>query len=389
MLYESLPKNTTIEFSFQTKGWDESEFRKSGGFVAVVLNYNKKAEIKVACESALQQDFTIYEVLFMDDASTDGSYDIMLDVARAFSADCKNFSDGRQIKLTVVKNLTNQTILGQWSIAVSISKGTWFGMFCGDDISLPCRIQTVKSIIASYPTVRAVCTSGQIQGGGRIGKGSTPLAWRGTDRVLPLNYWLGCTSFWHRDVLIKSFGRHNMDDFVLMWNAIILCQGTSDVVLIWALDKSTIQYKVGTGVSTEHANKFRSSNNWLAKTWNMALAARRFGKKFCAHTWKFIVEFDKRYGKDSYLREQIHGYYRLNQMKSANWFGRLKILIIVLIFERRNEYGGVRKEIIEGCLKTFSLFLLGPISFVMLLAPKELVRRIRRKLPENINKTGE
>lgn len=379
MLYELLSRNTMIDFAFQTKDWDDLEFIESGGLVAVVLNYNKRKEIKAACESALRQDYPIYEVLFMDDASNDGSYDIMLEVAREFSASCTRFAAGRRMKLTVVKNLINQTILGQWSIAVSISKGIWFGMFCGDDISLPCRMGTVKNIITSYPTARAVCTSGQIQGGGRIGKGFNELTWRGTDRVMPLSYWLGCTAFWHRDVLIKSFGRHNMDDFVLMWYTVILYQGSTDVKLVWAMDKSTILYKVGSGVSTEHANKVRSSRSWLAKTWNMALAARRFGKKFCVHTWKFIVEFDKLYGKDSYIRDQIHGYYRLNQMKSANWFGRFKTLFLVLVIERRKEYGGVRDEITKGCLKEFCLFLLGPISFLMLLAPKEVVRRILHK----------
>ena len=384
MIYETLPDGVEIVYEKQSEAWSEQDFVANGSVVAVVLNYNKKEYIKAACESALSQDYPCYEVLFMDDGSTDGSDSIMLAMAQDYV-----IPSSRKIRLKVIRNSLNQTTLGQWSVAVSVSMGEWFGMFCGDDISYPERLRVLKEILAETPTAKGICTSGDANDGTRLGAGRKRLVWRGCDIRQPLSYWLGCTSFWHRDVLIKSFGRHNMDDFVLMWNAIILCQGTSDVVLIWALDKSTIQYKVGTGVSTEHANKFRSSNNWLAKTWNMALAARRFGKKFCAHTWKFIVEFDKRYGKDSYLREQIHGYYRLNQMKSANWFGRLKILIIVLIFERRNGYGGVRKEIIEGCLKNFSLFLLGPISFVMLLAPKELVRRIRRKLPENIYKTGE
>ena len=55
-----------------------------GGYTLVFLNYNKGKLIAEAVRSTLGQDFPILEILFMDDASTDGSGEEMERIVRAY-----------------------------------------------------------------------------------------------------------------------------------------------------------------------------------------------------------------------------------------------------------------------------------------------------------------
>ena len=75
---------TRISYSYTPAGWTQEEFLRQGGFTVVFLNYNKARYIEKSVASALNQDYPILEMFFMDDASTDGSGDEMERMVRQY-----------------------------------------------------------------------------------------------------------------------------------------------------------------------------------------------------------------------------------------------------------------------------------------------------------------
>lgn len=378
MVYKKLPSGVDITFVCKSATWDDECFLKSGGMVAVVLNYNKKTTIRDACESALQQDYPCYEVLLMDDCSTDGSDAIMMEVAEAFRRKCEGGNEPRAIQIMVVRNKLNQTILGQWSVAVSVSRGNWFGMFCGDDVSHPDRLAVAKRYIDKYADLLGFCTSGRTSKGEHMGGGTELLTWSGDELTRPCDFWLGCTSFWKREVLEKSFGRHNLDDYVLWWAAIVLGQGYPSVRLIWALNETTVEYSVGTGVSTELFNAVGRAHTWLGRQWQVYRSMCQRRSRFGIHTWRLIDEFDQKYGSEGFVRDQIRGYMRWAWLQSGNWWRRLITIFRIVVLERHDAYGGARKDVVDRSLKLFYLFIFGGVSFIALMIPGAIKRSMKK-----------
>ena len=140
-----------ITYNYTPESWSQERFLALGGFTVVFLNYNKARFIERSVASALNQDFPLLEMFFMDDASTDGSGDTMERLVREYR--------GRH-KVTVVRNEVNQYITGQWNIVAKLATGNWFGMFCGDDESYPNRVSLVAKRIRQYPSLRGLCMNG-------------------------------------------------------------------------------------------------------------------------------------------------------------------------------------------------------------------------------------
>ena len=373
-----LPQGVSVIFQYQSIDWNDAKFERHGGFVAVVLNYNKLNYITQACQSAFHQDYPCYEILLMDDASVDGSDRIMLKCAKEFAQELEIGKHTKSVRISVVKNSINQSTLGQWHIAASISQGTWFFMFCGDDISYGHRLKTGLRLIERYPLAKGICTSGDADNGERLGPNDKTLVWSGAEGELPLLYWLGCTSIWHRDVLSVSFGRHNLDDFILFWCSVILGQDSRLPVLVWALNESTISYRVGPGVSTSDQKLALTTRNPLLRLWRCAISWKKFEKKFGSNTWQHILEFDKVYGKPGRVREWIRGYYHCAVMGTCGWQQRVKTLYRVMFIERSDSYGGVREYVVNTVRRRFWLQIAGPISFVIGLTLEGIWRRLSR-----------
>jgi glycosyltransferase involved in cell wall biosynthesis len=112
----------------------------------LLFAYNHEAFIEAALLSALRQDLDDYELVVVDDASTDRTRAIIADVlAREESA-------GRRIK--TIFHERNQGVLAAVNAAMAQATGEIFVMMAGDDISMPDRLRRTLRIFADAPEVQ-------------------------------------------------------------------------------------------------------------------------------------------------------------------------------------------------------------------------------------------
>lgn len=94
--------------------------------LSVIMSlYNEEKNVSKSIESILNQTFKDYELIIIDDASTDRTYEIV-----------KNYCDNR-IKL--YKNKVNRGLTRNLNFGLSVSEGLYIARMDGDDISIPER----------------------------------------------------------------------------------------------------------------------------------------------------------------------------------------------------------------------------------------------------------
>ena len=112
----------------------------------LLFAYNHEAFIEASLLSALRQDLDDYELVIVDDASTDRTRAIIADVlAREESA-------VRRIK--TIFHERNQGVLAAVNAAMAQATGEIFVMMAGDDISMPDRLRRTLRIFADAPEVQ-------------------------------------------------------------------------------------------------------------------------------------------------------------------------------------------------------------------------------------------
>lgn len=89
--------------------------------------YNTAQYLREAIDSILNQTFTDFEFIIIDDASTDGSNEII-----------KSYSDNRII---LIENEVNRGIVYGLNYAISFAKGDYIARMDSDDISLSRRLE--------------------------------------------------------------------------------------------------------------------------------------------------------------------------------------------------------------------------------------------------------
>lgn len=237
-----------VAYSYVPEDWAQEEFLRVGGFVVVFLNYNKRPYIEASVESALNQDFPRLEMFFMDDASTDGSGDVMEDLVRKYH--------GRH-KVTVVRNEVNVYITGQWNVVSKLATGSWLGMFCGDDVAHPDRVSLVAERIRKYPTLRGIstaavdmdiCTGKALPDSHYVPR---PYFAKGTDtwESLDANFKCnGSTSFWHKSLFVNPIPRVPLDDNYIHFKIFVLNRGVNAPIYLYDSSIKTIDYSLGVGV---------------------------------------------------------------------------------------------------------------------------------------------
>jgi glycosyltransferase involved in cell wall biosynthesis len=97
----------------------------------LLLTYNQESVIKDAALACLSQDYESLEIIFSDDASTDGTFAILEKIAQSY--------EGRH-KLIVRRNRKNSGIGQHYNEAIAASTGDIIITAAGDDISEPTRV---------------------------------------------------------------------------------------------------------------------------------------------------------------------------------------------------------------------------------------------------------
>jgi glycosyltransferase involved in cell wall biosynthesis len=113
--------------------------------VSVVMpTYNGERFLRPAIESILNQTFSDFELIVVDDASTDSTPQILAELR---DKDCR---------LIVITNDRNLGIAGGTNRALAAARGQYVALQDHDDISLPHRFQTQVDFLDSHPDIALV-----------------------------------------------------------------------------------------------------------------------------------------------------------------------------------------------------------------------------------------
>ena len=114
-------------------------------FVSVVMPvFNRREFLAQAVESILNQTLTDFELIIVDDCSTDGSRDVI----RQFS------QQDRRIR--VIQNAANQGIAAARNIGNLAARGNFIAIMDSDDIAYPARLEKQVDYLQKNPEV-GVC----------------------------------------------------------------------------------------------------------------------------------------------------------------------------------------------------------------------------------------
>lgn len=97
-----------------------------------VLAYNQEKSVREAIESAFAQTYGNLEILLTDDASPDGTYDIMEEMASTYKG---------PHRLILNRNSENLGLIGHINRVMELTEGEFVIQNAGDDVSRPERTQ--------------------------------------------------------------------------------------------------------------------------------------------------------------------------------------------------------------------------------------------------------
>jgi glycosyltransferase involved in cell wall biosynthesis len=113
--------------------------------ISVILPiYNAEKYLSDAINSILNQNYTDFEVLAIDDGSTDASLEIL-----------KSFNDPR---ITIIQNNENLGLIRTLNRGLDLAQGKYIARMDADDISLPTRFEKQVNLLDNNPDI-GVCSS--------------------------------------------------------------------------------------------------------------------------------------------------------------------------------------------------------------------------------------
>lgn len=114
--------------------------------VSVIMStHNDRKYLPLAMESVLQQTFTDFECIIVDDASTDDTAQILL-----------RYADPR---IRIIRHDRNVGLTRSLNEALALSRGTYVARMDGDDIALPDRFEKQVTFLDEHPDVGLVGTA--------------------------------------------------------------------------------------------------------------------------------------------------------------------------------------------------------------------------------------
>jgi glycosyltransferase involved in cell wall biosynthesis len=113
----------------------------TGPHVSVIMSVYNGADYLYPCiHSILQQSFRDFEFLIMDDGSTDGSTEILREMAKADS----------RIRLVIREN---RGLVASLNELIDIAKAPLLGRMDCDDIAMPDRFMLQTAFLAEHPEI--------------------------------------------------------------------------------------------------------------------------------------------------------------------------------------------------------------------------------------------
>lgn len=108
--------------------------------ITVILPvYNRQETIANAIQSILDQTYPNFELIIVDDASTDNTLRVI-----------RQFKDER---IKIIENFSNIGVSGSRRCAFESSEGNYIALMDSDDISLPNRLEKQEKVFSANPEV--------------------------------------------------------------------------------------------------------------------------------------------------------------------------------------------------------------------------------------------
>lgn len=107
----------------------------------LISSYNQRDFIETAIFSALDQDYTNIEIIVIDDASTDGSHEIIELIS----------TEHGKGRMRVIYKPKNEGNVFCRNIGLAEASGDYVCFLDGDDMYLPGKISTQVTYMENYP----------------------------------------------------------------------------------------------------------------------------------------------------------------------------------------------------------------------------------------------
>ncbi|OWW04030.1 glycosyl transferase [Rhizobium sp. R72] len=218
--------------------------------ISVVLPvYNGAPHLAAALESVLRQDYGHFEVIALDDGSTDGSLDIL---QRYRNADDR---------IRVVTR-ENRGLIATLNEGIALANGDLVARMDADDISYPSRFSKQVALFARQPDLAMSGTGIDQLIGNRVVRGQpNPIYQTGDWRILSMFF----TIFLHSTVM---YNRNVISDDMLVYDAGYLHAEDFDLFgriarqfKVAMIDESLVAYRIHSqSVSSRHKRQMRQTH---------------------------------------------------------------------------------------------------------------------------------
>lgn len=108
--------------------------------------YNTEKFVGKAIDSILAQTYVDFELLILDDCSTDRSFEICQDYAKMDS------------RVRLIRNEQNLGMMGNWNRGIKLAKGEFWAKLDADDIWGADMLEECMHVMEEYPEVGMVCS---------------------------------------------------------------------------------------------------------------------------------------------------------------------------------------------------------------------------------------
>lgn len=116
----------------------------------IVPNYNYERYLPERIDSILNQTYTDFELILLDDASTDGSAALL-----------EKYKDTPHVSHIVVNEKNSGSPFSQWMKGIMLASGEWVWIAEADDLCEPAFLETCMSQIESTPGISICYTYSQ------------------------------------------------------------------------------------------------------------------------------------------------------------------------------------------------------------------------------------
>lgn len=117
-------------------------------FTVAIPVYNRPDYTKQAVESVLNQSFRDFELLIVDDCSTEkGVWKYLISL--------------KDPKIRVFRNDKNMGIVLNWRKCIELAEGKWFKFLLNDDVFFKDCLEITEKLIMDFPENKVIVTSGK------------------------------------------------------------------------------------------------------------------------------------------------------------------------------------------------------------------------------------